>query len=195
MEASNIVKCSTCGNMYDTRRSGACPSCSQVVMDAGPGCNSDKDVTVIQKAVFTDTADETVSVNAVSADSPNDVTIGVNLSDSGNKRGDISGWLVCVDGPDKGKDYRLRFNNNFIGRDISMDVFIASDTAVHKQKHMTVVYEPNDKKFFAAPMGGAVCYLNGETLSRSTEIHDFDRIRLGGTELVFRSLCGEEFVW
>lgn len=195
MDASNIVKCPTCGNMYDKRRSDSCPGCSRPVMPAGGAYQPDNDVTVIQRASFTDTGDETVSIDAVSEDSPNDVTIGVNLSESGNKRGEISGWLVCVSGPDKGKDYRLRFNNNFIGRDISMDVFLASDPAVHKEKHMSVVYEPNEKKFFAAPIGGAICYLNGETISNASEIHDFDRLRLGETELVFRSLCGRDFEW
>ena len=25
-------------------------------------------------------------------------------------------WLVCIDGPEKGRDYRIRSGNNYIGR-------------------------------------------------------------------------------
>src|SRR5690242_13732720 len=32
-------------------------------------------------------------------------------------RGDpVVGWLVCVEGPDRGKDYRLHSEKNFVGR-------------------------------------------------------------------------------
>jgi hypothetical protein len=167
-------------------------------MAVGPveSAETDYDVTVIQKANFTSAADETVSMRVDSpADDPNDATVGISLSPSGNKRGEITGWLVCVSGPDFGKDFRLRYNNNFVGRDIDMDVCVASDSAVHKQKHMTVVYEPNDRKFYCGPNGGAICYLNGETLSKKSELHDFDRLTLGNTDLVFRSFCGGEYQW
>lgn len=197
MDSSNIKKCAVCGEAYDIRRNPSCPNCNKPVVSAGGAAPepSDNDVTVIQKANFTSTHDETVSVEPDKADDPNDVTIGVSFTDSGNKRGEITGWLVCVDGPDMGKDFRLRYNNNFVGRDMDMDVCIASDKAVHKKKHLTVVFEPHEQKFFCGPLGGAVCYLNGENLSKMTEIRDFDRIKLGSTELIFRSLCGEGYKW
>ena len=197
MDASNIIRCPVCGQSYDNRRSEGCPNCSQVVLGAVGGSMEDNDVTVIQKASFTagSFADETVAMHVPLMDDPNDVTIGVSLSPSGNKRGEITGWLVCIGGPDCGKDFRLRYNNNFIGRAMNMDICLASDSSVHKDKHMTVAYEPNERSFFCAPVGGAICYLNGETLSRSSELRDFDRLRLGNTELIFRSLCGEGYQW
>lgn len=196
MNENNIIRCPVCGHSYDRRRSDGCPNCSRMVVS--PGAQSDdNDVTVIQKAAFNSVSslDSTVGMNVSLKDDPNDVTIGVSLSKSGNKRGEITGWLVCVSGPDFGKDFRLRYNNNFVGRAMNMDVCIASDEAVHKDKHMTVVYEPVENKFYCAPIGGAISYLNGETLSKSAPLHDFDRLRVGNTELVFRSLCGEDFKW
>jgi len=195
MDSSNIVRCAVCGQSYDIRRNETCPSCNKMVVAPSESFAQDNDVTVIQRANFTSEADETVSMQVPLEDSDNDVTIGISLSPSGNKRGEIAGWLVCVDGPDFGKDFRLRFNNNFVGRDMDMDVCIASDSAVHKQKHMTVIYEPNNRQFFCGPLGGSVCYLNGEVLSKKSELRDFDRLKLGNTELVFRSLCGEEYQW
>ena len=197
MESSNIVRCTVCGQSYDNRRNKSCPNCSQEVADSNIGnqYQSDADVTVMQRATFTSPIDATVSIQAVNHESPDDVTIGISLSESGNRRGEVTGWLVCVGGPDYGRDYQLRSNNNFVGRDMDMDVCIASDVDVHRQKHMTVVFEPNEKKFFCGPFGGAVCYLNGENITKMSELHDFDRIKLGSTELIFRSLCGEDFEW
>ena len=34
----------------------------------------------------------------------------------------VAGWLVCIDGPSKGKDYRIHEENNYIGRMKEMDV-------------------------------------------------------------------------
>jgi hypothetical protein len=197
MDSSNIKKCAVCGQSFDVRRNTGCPNCSQVVVSAGNDSvqQPDNDVTVIQKATFTSPIDETISMQVSKQEDPNDVTIGISLSESGNKRGEITGWLVCVSGPDFGKDFRLRYNNNYIGRDMDMDVCISSDSTVHKQKHMTVVFEPNEQKFFCGPVGGAICYLNSENLSKTTELHDFDIIKLGSTELIFRSLCGEGYKW
>lgn len=197
MDAPNIVRCPVCGHSYDTRRDPGCPNCSQMAVAPGGGVSMNNDVTVIQKASFTSgsSGDETVALHVPLQEDPNDVTIGINLSKTGNKRGEVTGWLVCVSGPDFGRDFRLRYNNNFIGRDMDMDVCLAADSAVHKHKHMTVVYEPNDNKFYCAPIGGAICYLNGEVLSRSAELHDYDKLLLGSSELVFRSFCGEGYRW
>ena len=117
------------------------------------------------------------------------------MSRFGNRRGEISGWLVCVSGPDFGRDFRLRYNNNFIGRDMDMEICLASDNAVHKSKHMSVVYEPKERKFFCGPCGGALCSLNGKTLTKTSELRDYDRLKLGNTELIFRSFCGEGYQW
>jgi len=193
MNSSNIIKCPVCGQSYDVRRNSSCPNCNQVAVSSGSAYESDSDVTVMQKARFT--SDETVPMHVAKQEDPNDVTIGISLSPSGNKRGEITGWLVCVSGPDFGKDFRLRANNNFIGRGMDMDVHIASDEAVHKEKHMTVVFEPNEQCFFCGPMGGALCYLNGVQMNKIVKLNDFDRIKLGNTELIFRSLCGEGFKW
>ena len=37
----------------------------------------------------------------------------------------VVGWLVCLEGPDRGHDYPLRAGTNAIGRSPSMEVCIA----------------------------------------------------------------------
>ena len=36
----------------------------------------------------------------------------------------VVGWLVCIEGPSKGKDYRMIAEKNFIGRSPEMDIRI-----------------------------------------------------------------------
>ena len=38
-------------------------------------------------------------------------------------------------------------------------------------------------------------YINGKALVREAELHAYDVIKLGRTELLFVPLCGREFNW
>ena len=46
----------------------------------------------------------------------------------------VVGWLVCVAGPDRGRDYRIHGEKNFIGRGSSMDIVIAGDGLARKAR-------------------------------------------------------------
>lgn len=45
----------------------------------------------------------------------------------------VVGWLVCIDGYDKGKDYKLKTEKNFIGRTPEMDVCIEGDNSISRK--------------------------------------------------------------
>src|SRR5947209_1623897 len=34
----------------------------------------------------------------------------------------VVGWLVCIEGPNRGQDYRIHMEKNFIGRSSAMDI-------------------------------------------------------------------------
>jgi len=108
----------------------------------------------------------------------------------------VVGWLICLTGGHFGEDFRLKSGRNFIGRSTEMDVVIAKDSAVSREKHAIVVYEPKGRKFLAMP-GEAkeLCYLNGDVVLTPVEINSGDKLSLGETELMFIPCCGEEFSW
>ena len=54
----------------------------------------------------------------------------------------VVGWLVCITGKSIGEAYRLKAGKNYVGRDIRMDVVISNDAKVSREKHMTIMYEP-----------------------------------------------------
>ncbi len=108
----------------------------------------------------------------------------------------ITGWLVCIDGPEKGKDYRLHDENNFIGRSARMDVSIASDRTVSEDRHAVITYDSQERKFFFALAGGSsIVRLNGKAVLMTQEIQSGDRLQIGQGTFMFIPFCGENFQW
>ncbi len=128
-----------------------------------------------------------------------DVTRALTPSDSaGHTYDPVVGWFVCVDGKDKGVDYRIHSGNNAIGRGSTMQIRILNDTAISKENMAHTAFDPRSRKFFfEAGAGRNLVYVNEELLlpHQSRELQAYDRILLGQTTLLFLPLCGEAFSW
>ncbi|SRR5579885_466161 len=108
----------------------------------------------------------------------------------------VVGWLVCVAGPDRGRDFRLHAEKNYIGRSPAMDVVILNDNSVSRDKHGIVVFDPRKKSFWALPgEASGLVYLNGEVVYSPTQMSPGDLLELGQTKLVLVPFCGEKFSW
>lgn len=107
----------------------------------------------------------------------------------------VTGWLVCVDGSEKGKDFRLCSGKNFIGRSTTMDVILTDDKKITREKHCNISYDCKGNCFYLSPEGGNLTYLNGQLLVKSKALEEGDIITLGETNLVFIPYCKGERVW
>jgi len=108
----------------------------------------------------------------------------------------VVGWLVCVEGPDRGRDYRIHSERNYIGRAPTMDIAVTGDAAVSRDNHAVLSYDPRRRNFRLAPgESRGIVYLNDEEVVAATELKPYDRIELGETKLLFVPFCGEQFVW
>ena len=47
----------------------------------------------------------------------------------------VCGWIVCVKGPRRGKDYRVMDGKNFVGRADDMDIQILGDNKIARRNH------------------------------------------------------------
>lgn len=45
----------------------------------------------------------------------------------------VCGWIVCVKGPRRGKDYRVMDGKNFVGRADDMDIQILGDNKIARR--------------------------------------------------------------
>ncbi|MDE6852747.1 MAG: FHA domain-containing protein [Lachnospiraceae bacterium] len=107
----------------------------------------------------------------------------------------VSGWLVCMTGSERGKDYRLHAGKNFVGRSTSMDVVLIDDKLISRDRHCSVTYDPVSNQFFVSSEGGNVTYKNDNLLEVPDVLKEGDCITVGKTTLLFIPFCKEERKW
>ena len=108
----------------------------------------------------------------------------------------VVGWLVGVSGPSKGRTYAIRENKNFIGRSANMDIVLADDSSVSREKHAVIVYVPRQRAFIAQPGDSReLYYINDKVVLDNTGLNENDVIEIGRSRFFFLPLCGESFGW
>lgn len=108
----------------------------------------------------------------------------------------VVGWLVAVEGPCRGTDYRIHTGYNYIGREAG-DICIHGDNTISAEKDANVTYVPQTRKFYIAHEQGKNVLLVNDmpVIGGGMEIHSFDLITIGTTKLMFIGMCGEKFTW
>lgn len=197
-----MKRCSK-GHFFDEKRHSGCPYCGVGDMDvmatrmAAPSAASPEDRVWKRDHAQHDahTPDGRVAALPHPAPPASDGTIG--LFDRGmSGRRAVVGWLVCVRGPDRGRDFRLGEGRNSIGRSDAMDVRIKGDQGVSRERHAIVSFDPKSNVFKIHPgESHGLTYVNGSVVDGAMVLQHFDRIEVGATELVFVSLCGDRFRW
>ena len=108
----------------------------------------------------------------------------------------VVGWLVCTEGPSRGKSYTIRGGINAIGRGDRMDITITGDRTISMENHAKISYSDRNNRFNLLPGDGRnIVYLNGEEVFSATPLQAYDLIDFGETKLLFVPLCGERFTW
>ncbi len=108
----------------------------------------------------------------------------------------VCGWLVCVEGKGKGKDYRIYGRNNTIGRDEKMDICIKDDPAISREKHARLAYDMKHNTFNLIPAEATNNpYVNDEPVYVPTKLEAYDVIELGESKFVFVPFCCDRFTW
>ena len=108
----------------------------------------------------------------------------------------VCGWLVCIEGKSKGKDFRIYGRNNTIGRDEKMDICIKDDPAISREKHARLAYDVKHNAFSLIPAEAANSpYVNDEPVYVPTKLEAYDVIELGESKFVFVPFCCDRFKW
>lgn len=108
----------------------------------------------------------------------------------------VVGWLVCIDGPAKGRDFRIHSQYNYIGRGQHMDICISGDNCISTDRAAVIAYDALEKFFsFGPSMGHNVVRVNGKMLMNAVVLNPYDELTIGQTKLLFVPLCGERFDW
>lgn len=108
----------------------------------------------------------------------------------------VVGWLVCFEGPEKGKDYRIYGRNNTVGRSEKMDICIKGDTTISRDNHARLAYDEKHNAFHLIPAESTnTIYLNDEPVYVPTRLKDYDVIEFGDCRLLFVPFCNDRFTW
>ncbi len=107
----------------------------------------------------------------------------------------VVGWLVCIDGPVRGVDFRIHSGYNYLGREIG-DIHIHGDSQISREKHAVVSYYAKRRTFHIGPADGRnIIELNDEPVFSPVEMKAYDIITVGSTKLMLIPLCGPQFDW
>lgn len=107
----------------------------------------------------------------------------------------VVGWLVCIEGPSFGTDYKLVMQQNSIGRHPAQ-VAIKDDVQISHGSHAIITYDNEDNTFILRPGDQrGITRLNGKRLDLPTELKSHDKIKLGQSTLLFVPCCTEMFQW
>ena len=181
---SNMKRCEK-GHYYEAEKYSSCPHCGVTGLDLQP--------THGRPPSATDPS-PTRPLHVPSRPGAEGKTIGIIQKRIGINP--VLGWLVCVEGAERGRDFRIRGERSSIGRDPSMDIYIEGDESISRYRHAVISFNPRTHTFKVVPgEGGGQTYLNGEVVDVPIPLKSYDLIELGQTKLLFIPLCGEQFQW
>lgn len=205
----SIIRCAR-GHYYDNIKFSQCPHCGVFFME-----EEDKTMALDfhSSLVMEDDGDDrTVALQSADtyvSDSNDEKTVSYYDNSAGVEEDDktissyveekgtdfLTGWLVCVKGPERGRDYRLHQGFNRIGRDYSMDVAVMEDDSISREPVCAIVYDDKSNAFFAVQQSGADVFFNGTLLQGAVMLKDGSSFRIGESEFVFIAFCKEGCVW
>ena len=108
----------------------------------------------------------------------------------------VCGWLVCIDGPRQGKDYKIKSGKNFIGRADDMDIQILGDNKISRRNHAILVYDPKKHETVLLPGdSNGLVYYNEAAVYTPVVLSVYDVIEMGESKFLFVPFCGEHFRW
>lgn len=194
-----VTRCPN-GHFYDSDASQSCPWCSVPAANEGTYRASGDTIKLgdSPEGATIRLSSQSQPQRPSAAPSRSSVDEGHTVAVVKRKTGidPVVGWLVCVEGPDKGRDFRIRAEKNAVGRSDSMDICISGDETISRNEHAFIVYDPKKNTFrIQAGSSRGLVYLNGDEVIASEELNAYDSIEMGESTFKFIPFCGEEYKW
>ena len=191
----NIQLCEN-GHHYDQSKYAQCPYCNPAFAEVNRTVPLDQPSGSFDAGFGGDAGD---IGKTVPLDSKDEVTVPIISKDKDGRSFDpVVGWLVCIEGPDKGKDYRILKGNSSIGRGSTAQIRILGDSSISKEDAANISYIAKSRKF--SLMAGETrnqIEINDDVVlpHERRELKAYDRILIGSSVLLFIPFCGGEFAW
>ena len=208
-----MKRCKANLHFYDADKHNDCPYCRQIddnVSDTkGVGNTVGDTMGDVGKTQgeFTSTVgtqhDNLNSGPTIGGYDPSDLdgskTIGIYQTPEGENFEPIVGWLVCIDGPNKGRDYKIyaRSSPNFIAREPGRNtsIVISDDGSISREKHAGIIYDQDDNSFTLTREESTAIKVGNKKVKVAEELNPYDEITLGTSKFHFIPYCAGEIKW
>jgi len=193
------VRCDN-GHHYDDRKHTTCPYCpvpglKDVKIPGTQAAPISRSGVPETEAAFPRSSTAAIR-NAPGADRSGTPGVTVGLFQKLKGMEPVVGWIVCIKGTNKGRDYRLHSDLNKVGRAPSMDVCIEGDETISRENHCQIAFSPRSRTFNVIPGSGRnLIYLNDQDVLSAMRLNAYDRLDLGESSFVFIPFCTDEFDW
>jgi hypothetical protein len=106
----------------------------------------------------------------------------------------VVGWLVCLNGANRGESYPVRIGRNVLGRDRRSDIIVTDDQA--SSHHADLVFRPEERRFILMDHNSTNgTYVNEAEIEPRRDLAGRDVIRIGSQKFLFMPLIEEGFYW
>lgn len=108
----------------------------------------------------------------------------------------VVGWLVLIEGEQKGRDFRIIPEINTIGRGTQNTINIDNgDKEIAREKHCLIEYDIKSGEF-VLERGSKSTYHNDKGVRGDGKVLEVgDIIEIGSTKLKFIPFCNSDFCW
>lgn len=201
-----MIRCSQ-GHFFDNHKYSSCPWCgtSNLDLESMPQSTSDDQ---LGRTVALGKNPEKAPQERQETEAPT-VRLGSKGPGAGSAEGQtvavfrkkvgidpVVGWLVCIEGADKGRDYRIHAEKNSVGRSDAMDIVIKGDETISREHHAYVVFNPKKRVFRVhSGEGRGLIYVNDDEVIEARELAPYDIIEMGQSKFCFVPFCCDRFDW
>lgn len=191
-----VVRCEK-GHYFDNEKYAECPHCQSDLSE--PPRRGISDMQTVLGASFPTVADRAmrqqlhIQLGSSGKSAEDEKTVGIFQMKKGCDP--VVGWLVCVAGKERGRDFRLHAGRNFIGRALNNDIALVDDERVTREDHCSLVYEPGRSEFWLARGKGDDVLINGERLDINCQLQAEDKLEIGESRFVFIPFCKVDRLW
>ena len=188
----SVIKCGN-GHFYDGEKYKECPHCiGQSEKDTG---DKEEKTRYLSKEDHSkrNLAQKQLQEFALGQGKRDERTVGFYRTQKGGNP--ITGWLVCVNGAEWGRDFRIFSGKNKIGRALNMDIVLADDPAVSRENHCALIFEPRRVQYILQKGTGDQVTVDGVPLGEMAVLKGEERIVIGNSTFVFIPFCKEGRMW
>ena len=108
----------------------------------------------------------------------------------------IVGWIVIVEGLQKGRDFRIIPGINKIGRGNTNTINIDNgDSEIAREGHCLIEYDLKSGQFYLERGATSTYHNDGRVGGNGNELVLGDTIQIGSTTLKFIPFCTSDFCW